>query len=189
MRGFSRIAASMLVLMSIGHLGGCASTGQPGGSSKPVRVSTTALPAAASAAARGESALATALLSAINAERAGRGAGALGMDSALQRAAAIHSADMALRSFAGHYNPDGQGPAERVRAIKPDFTGAVTENLSVLPDEAGTAPETLARKVLKGWMTAPGQRRNLTDPQARLAGIGTASGSGKLYISGLFAAP
>lgn len=186
---FSRPAASMLAFILIGFLAGCASTSQPGGSNKPVRVNTATLPAAASAAAQGENALVTALLSAINAERAARGAGALGMDGALQRAAAIHSADMALRNFTGHHNPDGQGPAERVRALKPDFAGAVAENLAVLPDEAGAAPETLARKILKGWMTVPGQRRNLTEPQAGLAGIGTASGNGKLYVSALFTAP
>ena len=123
MRGMTIPMAAMLMAV----LAGCA-TGS-GREPPPVNVNTRTLPAAASAAAEAETPLGRALTDAVNRWRAERGAAALRTDATLQRAAAVHAADMAQRDYFGHHNPDGQGPRERVLAVDPDFSASLSENI------------------------------------------------------------
>ncbi len=63
-------------------------------------------------------------------------AGVLATDATLQRAAAVHATDMALRGYFGHHNPEGQGPRERVLAVDKNFSARISENVQVVEGPA-----------------------------------------------------
>ena len=154
---------------------------------KPQRVSLTSLPAGASAAAQGESAFTRAIFDAVNAWRNEKGVAPLAPDAALQRAAAIHSADMSLRNFVGSFNPDGQGTRERVLAVDPNRNGNVFETISLMRDAAGQPAEAVATAVVKGWTTDPSRRKVLKDATLTRSGVGVASKGADLYVTEVFA--
>lgn len=159
----------------------------------PMQVSTSSVNAAASSAAVSDDPYSRAIFDAVNAERASRGLNALGADGRLQRAAAVHSADMSLRGFVGDYNPDAQGPDERVKALWPDFKGKVGENIAVLQGtlaaENGTTPQALAAAVAKKWTSELQMRKNMRNAAFTLGGIGVTRSGDKIFITGVFAAP
>jgi hypothetical protein len=124
----SGYAAIIAVAASL-VLAGCQTTGNSSDGDKFVRVNTSSLPAQAEASAQADTPLARALLDEVNAFRKSKGAGPLSVDPCLQKAAAVHSQDMALRDFFGHFNPDDQGPKERVLAVDEDYKGSLAENI------------------------------------------------------------
>lgn len=169
-------------------LAACSSS-QSGHVPPPQRVDLRSLPAGASAAAQGETELTSAILAAVNAYRGEHGLGPLAGDAGLQRAAAVHSADMSLRGFIGDFNPDGQGVKERVAAAKPDFTGSVGENIAVLGGVGAKAPREVARDVLKAWTANPARRKVMRDSGYTAAGVGVAAKGDTLYVTQVFAGP
>lgn len=175
----------MYVLMAL-TLAACA-TQNAGEPPKPERVSLTSLPLPASAAAQGESALTRAILGAVNVYRGEKGVAPLAPDANLQRAAAIHSADMSLRNFIGSFNPDGQGTRERVLAVDPNHVGDVFETISLLHDMAGQPPEAVAAAVVKGWTADPARRKVLKDAALTRSGVGVASKGSDIYVTEVFA--
>ncbi|MGV8995504.1 MAG: CAP domain-containing protein [Parvibaculaceae bacterium] len=159
----------------------------------PLAVSVTSVNAAASGAAKSDDPYSRAILDAVNAERASRGTSALAEDGRLQKAAAVHSADMSLRGFIGDFNPDSQGPDERVKALWPEFKGKVGENIAimqgVLASEAATTPQALAAAITKQWVGNLSMRKNMRDAAFTLGGIGIARSADKIFVTGVFAAP
>ena len=170
-------------------LAGCASQQAGVAPPPPQRVNVASLPEGASAAAQGETPLTSAVLAAVNAYRSAHGAGALTDDGGLQRAAAVHSADMSLRNFIGHFNPDGQGPRERVMAVKPDFKSPVGETIAVLKGVGAKAPENIAEEVLKEWVMSPPHRKIIRDKGYTASGVGVATSGDLLYVTEVFAGP
>ncbi|MDO8290193.1 MAG: CAP domain-containing protein [Parvibaculum sp.] len=158
----------------------------------PAAISVSSVPQAASAAAS-EDAYSRAILQAVNTERSGRGIAPLGFSSQLQRAAAIHSADMAARGFVGDFNPDAQGPDERVKAVWPEFKGSVGENISVnegvLANESSTSPDVLAAAIVQRWAATLQMRKNMRNAAFTLGGIGITRSGDKIFVTGVFAAP
>lgn len=165
------------------------SSAQSGHVPPPQRVNVGSLPAGASAAAEGESELTSAVLAAVNAYRSEQGLGALAPDAGLQKAAAVHSADMSLRGFIGDFNPDGQGVKERVAAAKPGFAGSVGENIAVLAGVGAKAPSEVARDVLKAWTSNPARRKFMRDASYTATGVGVAAKGDTLYVTEVFAGP
>lgn len=184
MRRLMKLAPGLFLALA---LAACAS--QQGDPLKPQRVSLTTLPEGASAAAQGDTPLTSAVLAAVNAYRAEKDAPPLVTDSALQRAAAIHSADMSLRNFIGNFNPDGQGPQERVLALKPDYKGSVMQTISVRHETDGKSPEALAADIVKGWTGDPTQRKVIRDASFTQTGIGVATKGNDIYVTEVFATP
>lgn len=183
-----RISGKFSVLVGIVLLlAGCAtSTGTP---PPPTRVNVTSLPSGASAAAHGPDALSRAVLADINAYRATHKLQPLVNDAMLQRAAAVHSADMATRGFFGHFNPDGQGPGERIKALSPDFHAGYAENIAVIESTQVLSPEALAAKFVKQWVASPRHRKNISNGSYVRSGVGIARAGDKVYATQLFAAP
>jgi uncharacterized protein YkwD len=182
MTGYRRMAASLGVLFL---LAACASTQSNMAPPPPERVNLTSLPQGASAAAQGENALTRAVLANINDYRAKKSLPPLAEDQDLRRAAAVHSADMVTRGFLGHFNPDGQGPNERVKAVKPDFKGTVAENIGVTAI-SGT-PDDTAAALMKLWVASPPHRKNMVGAAYTLAGVGAAEIDGKVFVTVVFA--
>ena len=164
---------NILALPLFLFLAACAGGPAPG-ADKPVLVSTSTLPAGALAAAQGESPLGRTLQAAVNNFRASRNVGALSADGTLQKAAAVHAADMAMRNYTGHHNPEGQGPRERVLALNPAFTGRIAENIQILDGAtyAAMSDEELAAEMVRKWSQSPTHRRNMQDATLTRSGIG-----------------
>jgi uncharacterized protein YkwD len=155
----------------------------------PARVNVASLPVAASAAAQSGDPLAGAVLAAVNGYRASHDVPALANDGALQRAAAVHSADMSIRNFTGHFNPDGQGPQERVTAVIPDFKSDLAENIAVVDGLGGQSPAAIAADLLKKWVASPMHRKNIRGAGYTRSGVGIARKGDTIYATELFAGP
>jgi uncharacterized protein YkwD len=155
----------------------------------PVQVSVDSLPEAAKKAAMGESEDSRAILAAINEYRADHGIPPLSANRELQYAAAVHSADMAQRGFFGHFNPDGQGPGERLKAAWPEFKGSFAENVAVLDNPSPMSSQELADALVKQWIASPPHRKNIRNAAYTLSDIGIARSDERIYVTELFATP
>ena len=104
----------------------------------------------------------------INAQRVRHGRVPLGENALLQRAAELHSLDMAKRNFFEHRNPDGVQPDARIvrQGYPPILVG---ENLAW-----GELEKSAPARVVALWMLSPGHRANVLDTGYREIGIGLA---------------
>lgn len=117
----------------------------------------------------------------INQQRAANGVAALTMDEAVRGVARAHSQDMIDRNFFDHVNPDGLDPFDRLAAEGISFRTAgenIASNQGVA-DPAATA--------VTGWMTSPGHRANILNPNFTHTGMGIAvSDSGAHFFTQVF---
>jgi uncharacterized protein YkwD len=86
-----------------------------------------------------------------------------------------HSRAMAEDGFMGHVDTAGRRPADRVRAAGIDFR-RIGENVAT---NKGT--EDPPRTAVEGWMTSPGHRRQILDPDFVETGVGIAVGDDGTY--------
>lgn len=92
-----------------------------------------------------------------NRERARRGIAPLEYDAALAKAARVQARDMSHHRYVGHTDRSGRSPDERVALFTQRFGQAIGENAAGLYASA--------KATCRGWMTSPGHRRNILDPQ------------------------
>lgn len=120
----------------------------------------------------------------INAERVGQGLAPLVPLPALRELARVHSRDMAARTYFSHSSPEGLTVATRAERLGLSYR-RIGENISRswgVQDPAHTA--------VYGWMTSPGHRETLLDPQYIETGVGVAVGEdGFLYFTQVFRQP
>jgi uncharacterized protein YkwD len=126
-----------------------------------------------------DQALATAVVSLVNAERAKAKCPAVRADPRLAAAAMLHSSGMASNGHLSHTAPDGTGPWQRARdAGHPNPTG---ENIAVGYRDA--------RTVMAGWVGSKAHRATIVDCRSRTVGIGIArTRAGTPYWTQLFGA-
>ena len=93
----------------------------------------------------------------INAERARHQLAPLTENGALDRAAELHSLDMAKRDFFEHQNPDGEQPDARIvhQGYPPILVG---ENLAW-----GETVKSTPANIVSMWMKSPGHRANILE--------------------------
>lgn len=107
------------------------------------------------------------VLSLVNSERAKAGCGAVRSNTALQRAAQGHSADMAAKDYFSHTSKDGRTFADRIRAAGYGG-GTLGENIA--------AGQSTASAVMRSWMASSGHRANILNCAFTGLGIGYAKG-------------
>jgi uncharacterized protein YkwD len=94
--------------------------------------------------------------------------GPLSADPQLRCAARLHSADMAMRGFFAHDNPDGESFVDRVG--KTEYAGSPAgENIAL----GYSSPEA----VMDGWMDSPGHCANIMNPNYDHLGVGYYEGN------------
>lgn len=98
-----------------------------------------------------------------NLERSKAGLSPLTVNAQLAAAAQGQSENMALQDFVSHTGLDGSQPWDRVSATGYQWF-AVGENLFA----GGTSPE----EVVAGWMSSPGHRANILNPDLQEIGVG-----------------
>ena len=107
------------------------------------------------------------VLSLVNSERAKAGCGAVRANSALQRAAQGHSADMAAKDYFSHTSKDGRTFADRIRAAGYEG-GTIGENIA--------AGQSTASSVMRSWMASSGHKANILNCSFTALGVGYAKG-------------
>lgn len=108
-------------------------------------------------------------------------------DPAIERAAVLYSAELALRGTIGHRSPTPtrQTAAERLRWERVYFTIA-GENLARLDERAELVPA----QVVDAWFNSPSHQRIMLGREFVRSGVGiTLSENGLWYIVQMFAAP
>jgi uncharacterized protein YkwD len=106
-----------------------------------------------------------------NRERRERGMHTLTHDPALDAAARLHARRMLARGFFDHEDPDGNGPADRVKRFAKRRYVIVGENIAAGFDSTGAT--------CRGWMKSPGHRANILRERFTRVGAGYASGDGE----------
>jgi uncharacterized protein YkwD len=104
----------------------------------------------------------------INAQRAHHELAPLTENAMLDRAAELHSLDMAKRNFFEHVDPDGVHPDARIvhQGYPPILVG---ENLAW-----GETVKSTPATIVSMWMKSPGHRANILEQGYREIGIGMA---------------
>jgi uncharacterized protein YkwD len=104
----------------------------------------------------------------INAQRARHDRQPLSANAMLERAAELHSLDMAKRKYFEHQSPDGEQPDARIvhQGYPPILVG---ENLAW-----GETAKSTPAIIVSMWMESPGHRANILEPGYREIGIGMA---------------
>jgi uncharacterized protein YkwD len=108
------------------------------------------------------------MLERVNAVRRKEGLPPLVSHPLLDRVAQEHAEDMLARSYFGHRTPEGLDPSGR--ALAAGYASGIGENI--------VEQRFSAEEVLKAWLSSPGHRRNLLDPDCRDMGLGLALGKG-----------
>jgi uncharacterized protein YkwD len=116
----------------------------------------------------------------VNRERVAAGVAPLEWHEATGTVAQAHSLDMEQRDYFSHVNPEGQDPADRLRAAGVDCW-RVGENIAQGQDD----PD----EVMNDWMASPGHRANILDPEFRQIGIGVYGGPHGTYWTQDFLVP
>ncbi len=106
------------------------------------------------------------MLALINKERKKRGLAPVKADQALAEVARRHSRDMYRRAYFSHYNPEGEGPFDRIKKAKIPYRNA-GENIA-LAQSLAIAHERL--------MKSAGHRKNILRPVFGRVGIGIVDG-------------
>ena len=108
------------------------------------------------------------MLARVNDVRRRAGLPPLAPNPLLDRLAQEHAEDMLVRSYSGHWTPEGLDPSARARAS--GYLSGIGENI--------VEQRFSAEEALKAWLGSPGHRRNILDPGCREMGLGLAVGAG-----------
>ncbi|WP_405481759.1 CAP domain-containing protein [Streptomyces sp. NBC_00009] len=125
---------------------------------------TTAAPSAPATTAPA-SGYAARVLALVNNERSKAGCSPLTMNAKLTKAAQDHSQDMASHRNMSHTGSDGSSPDDRITRAGYSWS-SYGENVAY----GYSTPE----KVMAGWMSSPGHKRNILDCSFKEIGIGLA---------------
>ena len=126
-----------------------------------------------------------------NAARHKNGLPTLEWDNDLAVKARDKSDDMLKNEYFSHTSPDGKTLKDRFQEEKP----ASIRNISQIGEniymgarlDYATDIKTQARLIVDGWMTSPGHRRNILDPNYTHLGVGVAAKDKMCYATQVFA--
>jgi len=177
-----RLSSIASLALACAFLAACSS----GGPGDPAPFRGVGLPQQAASSAVSDPPLGRAVVRAVNDYRT---ATPLSVNSTLQRAAAVHASDMAIRKYRGHHNPEGQGPLDRVLAIDENFRGRVGENIWMGTERRGNTDDQMAAFILQGWLNSPQHRSLLESDRFSTTGVGVAHKGDVIYVVQVFGDP
>ena len=126
-----------------------------------------------------------------NEARRKNGLPSLDSDNDLAAKARAKSDDMLINKYFSHTSPEGKTIKDRFQEEKPasfQTISRVGENIYMGSrfDYSGDI-KTQARMIVDGWMTSPGHRRNVLDPNYTRLGVGVAAKDKMCYATQIFA--
>lgn len=130
-------------------------------------------PALACTAPGNSKAMASEMISWINAQRRAKGLSTLSMDSKLAAAAQGHACDMATRGYFGHQRAGGPDLARRLRSNGYAYRAAA-ENIAKM----GSADVSRAARI---WRESPPHWANILNRKVNEIGLGIAVGGDRVY--------
>lgn len=123
----------------------------------------------------------------VNAARAQYGLEPVSWNSELATIARAHSADMRVRQYFNHEDPDGCGITCRADTISYAWR-AIGENIYMTEGYALDAPE-LGAMIVSGWMNSAGHRANILSETFSEEAIGVSAAGESAYITEVLARP
>ena len=126
-----------------------------------------------------------------NDARRKNGLPSLDWDNTLTVKAREKSDDMLTNNYFSHTSPEGKTIKDRMQEEKP----ASIRNISRIGEniymgarlDFSTDIKTQARLIVDGWMTSPGHRKNMLDPNFTHMGVGVAAKDKACYATQIFA--
>jgi uncharacterized protein YkwD len=116
----------------------------------------------------------------------------LDWDNSLALKAQDKSDDMLQKKYFSHTSPEGKTIKDRMQEEKPASFGTISrvgENIYMGSRFDYTVDvKTQARMIVDGWMTSPGHRKNMLDPNYTHMGIGVSARGKDCYATQIFAA-
>lgn len=126
-----------------------------------------------------------------NEARHKNGLPSLDWDRSLAVKARDKSDDMLINNYFSHTNPEGKTLKDRFMEEKPASYKTISrigENIYMGARlDYSTDIKTQARLIVDGWMTSPGHRRNILDPQYTHLGVGVSAKDKMCYATQVFA--
>ena len=107
-----------------------------------------------------------------NEERRKKGLPPLDRDETLVEIARMHTDDMLRRHFFSHVNPDGASPKDRIAPVYSNFISRAGENIWSGKGQDYSDSKLIARVIVDSWMTSPGHRANILNPDYTHLGVG-----------------
>jgi uncharacterized protein YkwD len=98
-----------------------------------------------------------------------------------------HSVNMLARKFFSHVNPDGKSPHERIISEYPNSLTATGENIWGANGSEPLDTGRLARIIVDTWMSSPGHRQNILNPDFTDIGVGIAAVGKQIRATQVFA--
>ncbi len=121
-----------------------------------------------------------------NEVRKKNGFATLTWDNSLRDVARGHSADMLVRNYFSHETPEGGTFAQRIKAGYRSPFAAAGENIWMSKNRPATDFRQLARIIVDNWMSSPGHRSNLLNPQFTDIGVGVATNGAEIQVTQAF---
>ena len=116
----------------------------------------------------------------------------LDWDNNLAFKAREKSDDMLKKNYFSHTSPEGKTVKDRMQEEKPASYRTISqvgENIYMGSRfDYATDIKTQARLIVDGWMTSPGHRKNMLDPNYTHLGVGVAARGKDCYATQIFAA-
>jgi uncharacterized protein YkwD len=110
----------------------------------------------------------------------------LDQDNELAALARRHSEDMLIRKYFSHVNPDNLSPRDRlIPAYSLTFSRS-GENIWSGSGHDASDSLLLARLIVDSWMTSPGHRANLLNPDYTHVGVGVAAMGREIRVTQVF---
>jgi uncharacterized protein YkwD len=110
-----------------------------------------------------------------NQARLAKGLAPLSQDDELQQVARAFSNDMLVRRFFDHATPDGVDFAKRITEQYRHRVFVVGENIWFASGYDPANVQRTAKEIVEDWMTSPGHRENMLDPQYTHLGVGVSA--------------
>jgi uncharacterized protein YkwD len=107
--------------------------------------------------------------------RQARGLAPLSRDTDLRKMARAFSDDMLVRQFFDHTTPDGVPFYIRMRSRYPHWVRTLGENIWEACGYEHNSPQALAKLIIGDWMSSPGHRANMLDPDYTHIGVGVSA--------------
>jgi uncharacterized protein YkwD len=121
-----------------------------------------------------------------NEVRQRNGVSPLTWENSLRDVARAHSADMLVRNYFSHVNPEGRSPHERIIAGSRFPLSMTGENIWTGSGRQFGDARQLARIIVDNWMSSPGHRKNLLGPEFTDIGVGVAASGNNVMVTQVF---
>jgi len=118
-----------------------------------------------------------------NQHRRAKGIAPLSQDAELRDVARAYSNDMLMRRFFDHTTPDGVSFHERISSNYHHWVRSIGENIWSAWGYKTSNALSLAKEIVDDWLSSPGHRAILLDPDFTHLGVGVSARDGTILAT------